>query len=189
MRYTIVLAALLAASVCTAGEISIYREKNRPVTITNMPVPDRHDRKVEAVIEYEELTDRERRQIEAEKKAEAKAWRERQAMEERELKARMEAERKAEEAKAGTAEIQKLKKEVAEARAAAQAAAARAAALEDAAMVGVYRKSHGTPHKKRPRYGPTQNQPKKNKAAAVQRQRVPGSAAPGNGVRNHDRKK
>lgn len=189
MRLAFVVAALLAASICTAGEISIYKDKNGPVTISNVPLPDRRDQKAAAVIEYEELTDRDRRQIEEEKKAEAKAWRERQAVEERELKARMEAERKAEEAKAGTAEIQKLKKEVAEARAAAQAAAARAAALEDAAMVGVYRKSHGTPHKKRPRYGPTQNQPKKNKAAAVQRQRVPGSAAPGNGVRNHDRKK
>ncbi len=189
MRLAFVVAALLAASVCTAGEISIYKDKSGPVTITNVPLPDRRDQKATAVIEYEELTDRERRQIEEEKKAEAKAWRERQAMEERELKARMEAERKAEEAKAGAAEIQRLKKDVAEARAAAKVAADRAAALEDAAMVGVYRKIHGTQHKKRPRYRQTQNQSKKNKAAAVRRQRVPGPAAPGNSARNHGRGK
>lgn len=184
MRHAFVIAALLAASVCIAGEISIYKDKNGPVTISNVPLPDRRDQKAAAVIEYEELTDRDRRQIEEEKKEEAKAWRERQAVEERELKARMEAERKAEEEKAGAAEIQRLKKEVAEAR-----AAARAEALEAAAMVGIYRKVHGIPHKKRPRNGQIQNKSKRIKPSGFPRQRVPGPAAPGGGARDHDRRK
>lgn len=178
MRYTIVLAALLAASVCAAGEISIYREKNRPVTITNMPFPDGRDQKAAAVIEYEELTDQERLQIEEEKKAQAKAWRERQAREEKEWKARMEAERKAEEEQAGAEELRRLKKEVAEAKA---AAAVKASALEDAVMAEAYRRT-GVPHKGRLQLKQIRKQTKKNRVTGIRPQSAPGPSAPGNGA-------
>lgn len=181
MRHALVAAVLMAASVCAAGEISIYKDKNGPVTITNMPFPDGHDQKAAAVIEYEELTDQERLQIEEEKKAQAKAWRERQAREEKEWKARMEAERKAEEEQAGAEELRRLKKEVAEAKAAAAAAAVKASALEDAVMAEAYRRT-GVPHKGRLQHKQIRKQTKKNRVTGIRPQRAPGPSAPGNGT-------
>ncbi|PKN33886.1 MAG: hypothetical protein CVU61_11355 [Deltaproteobacteria bacterium HGW-Deltaproteobacteria-19] len=179
MRYVIVVAVLMVASVCAAGEISIYKDKNGPVTITNMPFPDQHDQKAAAVIEYEELTDQERLQIEEEKKAQAKAWRKRQAREERELKARMEAERKAEEQQDRAAEIRRLKKEVAEAKEAAAAAAVKASQALDDAAAGAYRRSPGTVDKRFPKHKRIQTKSKKGGDPHGPRKPVPRRPSPG----------
>ncbi|NPU85503.1 MAG: hypothetical protein HPY65_13585 [Syntrophaceae bacterium] len=179
MRFFVVITVLMAAAIGAAGEISIYKDRKGPVTITNVPVPDRRDQKAAAIIEYEELTDQERRQIEKEKKEQAKAWRERQAGEEREWKARMEAERKAEEKKTGEAEILRLRKEVAEARAAADAAAARAAeALQDAAAAGAYRRVPKTGYKKRPQHKRIRTKSRKGSVPDGLKKRPPKQTAP-----------